>query len=71
MNTTKLKNISKEIRRDIIKMIYQAGSGHPGGSLSVTDILVALYFGNILKYNPKDPKWSNRDYFIQNHIFYY
>lgn len=64
MNTTKLENISKEIRRNVIKMIYQAGSGHPGGSLSVTDILVALYFGNILKYDPKDPKWEDRDYFI-------
>lgn len=38
-----LKNISRKIRNDVIDMIYNAGSGHPGGSLSVTDILVTLY----------------------------
>lgn len=39
-----LKNISLQVRRDIIKMIYKAGSGHPGGSLSAVEILVSLYF---------------------------
>lgn len=42
-NIEELEGISKEIRKDIIKMIYMAGSGHPGGSLSCVDILVALY----------------------------
>lgn len=42
-NLDELKDISKEIRKDVIKMIYEAGSGHPGGSLSCVDILVALY----------------------------
>lgn len=40
----KLESISKKIRNDIIDMIYNAGSGHPGGSLSVVDILVAIYY---------------------------
>lgn len=40
-----LQDIAKRVRKDIIEMIYGAGSGHPGGSLSATDILVALYFG--------------------------
>ncbi len=43
MDTKELEKISKEIRKDIIEMIYNAKSGHPGGSLSCTDILVALY----------------------------
>jgi transketolase len=52
-----------EIRENILKMIYKANSGHPGGSLSCSDIMVALY-GKILKYNPDDPTWEDRDYFI-------
>ncbi len=49
MNMTKLslselQEISKRVRKDIINMIYKAGSGHPGGSLSATEILAALYF---------------------------
>ena len=52
-----------EIRRDIIKMLGIAGSGHPGGSLSVTDILTLLYF-HFLKHDPKNPKWPDRDRLI-------
>jgi transketolase len=44
-STQELKVTAKEIRRNIIKMIYEAGSGHPGGSLSSVEIIVALYFG--------------------------
>lgn len=47
-----LQEIALEIRRDIISMIFEAGSGHPGGSLSVVEILVALYFG-LLERNDK------------------
>ena len=39
--------ISKEIRRNIVKMVYTAKSGHPGGSLSAVEILVSLYFGEM------------------------
>ena len=52
------------IRRDIIEMIHEAGSGHPGGSLSCTDILSALYFGGVMNYDPANPKLEGRDYFI-------
>jgi transketolase len=44
-------------------MIYGAGSGHPGGSLSEIDILVALYFG-VMRYDAENPAWSERDRFI-------
>ena len=43
--TEELKQIALQVRRDIIEMIYRAGSGHPGGSLSAVEILVAFYFG--------------------------
>jgi len=54
------QKIALKIRRDIIKMLGVAGSGHPGGSLSATDILTLLYF-HFLKHDPKNPKWADRD----------
>lgn len=51
------------VRKHIIEMVYNAGSGHPGGSLSATDILVALYF-HIMRYDPENPKWEDRDRFV-------
>ncbi|MBI4358354.1 MAG: transketolase [Candidatus Omnitrophica bacterium] len=51
---------ANEIRKDIVRMLTEAGSGHPGGSLSATDILIALYF-KILRHDPKNPKWPDRD----------
>ena len=56
-------DIALNIRRDIIKMLGIAGSGHPGGSLSATDILALLYF-HFLKHDPKNPKWPDRDRLI-------
>jgi len=58
-----LEEKAKKIRRLIIQMLAKAGSGHPGGSLSAADLITALYFGGILRYDPKDPIWSNRDRF--------
>jgi transketolase len=58
-----LKKIAKEVRKDVIEMITKAGSGHPGGSLSCVEIVVTLYF-KILKHNPKNPKWRERDRFV-------
>ena len=60
---TELTERAKKIRQHIIKMTNAAGSGHPGGSLSAVEILVCLYF-RILKHNPKDPHWLERDRFI-------
>ena len=54
---------ANSIRQDIIKMLVEAGSGHPGGSLGLTDIFTVLYF-NLLKHNPKKPNWEGRDRLI-------
>lgn len=54
---------ARHIRRHVIQMIYGAGSGHPGGSLSATDVMVALYF-DIMNHNPDNPKWPDRDRFV-------
>lgn len=62
--TQQLKALANEIRIDIIKMLAKAGSGHTGGSLGVTDILVALYFGGVLNYDAKRPNWKERDRFV-------
>jgi len=58
--TKRLEEMALKIRKHIIRDIYEAGSGHPGGSLSATDIITALYF-YIMKHDPKNPKWENRD----------
>ncbi|MDD4899011.1 MAG: transketolase [Candidatus Omnitrophica bacterium] len=63
--TAKIKELetqAKEIRKLIVQMIAQAGSGHPGGSLSATDLITALYFA-VLKHDPKNPSWPDRDRF--------
>lgn len=63
MDIPQLKAISKELRVDIIRMLVEAGSGHPGGSLSCIDILVTLFFHK-MRHRPQDPKWPDRDRFI-------
>jgi transketolase len=55
---------AKTIRRDILVMTTEAGSGHPTSSLSATEIVTALYFGGYLRYDPKNPHWPDRDRFI-------
>ncbi|MEI6631751.1 MAG: transketolase [bacterium] len=57
-----LKEKARLVRRLIIQMLAQAGSGHPGGSLSATDLVTALFFA-VLRHNPKEPKWPQRDRF--------
>jgi transketolase len=59
----KLESIAREGRAQIIRMLTHAGSGHPGGSLSVIDILTTLFF-NRLRYDPKRPQWEDRDRFV-------
>lgn len=59
----KLESKAKDIRLDIIEMIYTAKSGHPGGSLSAADIVTALYF-QVMNIDPGRPRWENRDRFI-------
>ncbi len=55
--------MARTIRRHILTMIAKAGGGHPGGSLSATDILTVLYF-RIMRHRPFEPNWPDRDRFI-------
>ena len=70
-----LKLIATTIRKNAIENITKSKVGHPGGSLSIADILAVLYFGRtydpgtglwekIMRYDPKDPLWLNRDRFV-------
>ncbi len=58
-----LKEKARQLRINSIKLVYQAGSGHPGGSLSAADILSVLFYHE-MKYDPKRPDWPDRDRFI-------
>lgn len=64
MDSNQLAVQANDIRIDIVRMIAEAGSGHPGGSLSCTDILTALYFGGVMKHDAADPKMADRDWFF-------
>lgn len=57
------EEIARRVRIDIIKATFNAGSGHPGGSLSCADILTALYFGE-MNIDPEDPDMKGRDRFV-------
>lgn len=59
----KLEKIANEVRKDIISMLLEAGSGHTAGPLGMADIFVALYF-HILHHRPKEPNWLGRDRLI-------
>lgn len=61
----KLEKIANELRIDVIDMIYKAGSGHPGGSLSAAEIVTVLYF-YFMKVDPPNPSWPERDRFIMS-----
>ena len=63
-NVDELKEIARDLRVDIIQMLVEAGSGHPGGSLSAIDALTCLYFGDILRYKADEPHWPDRDRFV-------
>ncbi len=65
VNYENLSERAKNIRRNIIRMIYNAGSGHPGGSLSCADILTALYFGK-MNIDPEIPDMKERDRFVMS-----
>ena len=59
-----LETLALELRRLALKIIFQAGSGHPGGSFSATDLMTALFFGGILNYDSNNPKDPKRDRFL-------
>jgi len=58
-----LKTIAAELRKTILRMIAKAGSGHPGGSLSIVELLVGLYW-HALRHDPTNPSWPARDLFL-------
>ena len=60
---SELKRKAVQIRRDILTMLSEAGSGHTGGSLSIVEILLTLYYRH-MRYDPADPKRRNRDKFV-------
>jgi transketolase len=63
-NPAQLAAIAKAVRKDIITSTTAANSGHPTSSLSGVEIAVALYFGGVLRHDPKNPHWPRRDKFI-------
>ena len=63
LSVKEMEAVAKKLRRHIIMMTGKAGSGHPGGSLSSVEIVTSLYF-NLLRHNPEDPHWPDRDRFI-------
>ncbi len=62
-NVAELETIAKQVRREIVEMITHAKSGHPGGSLSAVEIVVTLFF-DVLRHDPRNPAWPDRDRFI-------
>lgn len=64
--TEELQKMANQVRQDVIKMLLAAGSGHPAGSLSSTEIYTALYFF-IMRHDPKNPNWGERDRLIVSH----
>jgi transketolase len=60
----KIASKAARMRLDIVEMIAEAGSGHPGGSLSAADIVATLYFGGVLNHDVARPDWPERDRFV-------
>ena len=60
----KLADQALRLRRHVVEMVYQAGSGHPGGSLGMAEMFVSLYLAGELNIRPEEPKWDDRDRFV-------
>ena len=63
MDSKELSRHAAHVRQDIVKMVTLAQSGHPGGSLSIVDMLQVLYF-DVMRIDPKRPHWPDRDRFV-------
>jgi transketolase len=63
INIGKLEERARELRADVVKMLHKSQSGHTGGSLSVIDMITALYFSK-MKHDPANPGWDGRDRFV-------
>jgi transketolase len=63
LSAPEMEALARKVRATIVRIIYEAGSGHPGGSLSCVDILLTLYFSE-MRHDPSNPGWPDRDRFI-------
>jgi transketolase len=61
---SRLEEIAKKLRADIVRSTTEAGSGHPSTSLSMVELITVLYFGGVLRYDPQQPHDPDRDRFI-------
>ncbi len=61
MDIRELDKLANTIRKDIIEMLVEAKSGHSAGPLGMVDVFTALYFGGVIKHDPKNPQWQERD----------
>ncbi|MDI3339461.1 MAG: transketolase [Sphaerobacter sp.] len=59
-----LRDMARRLRREVLIMTTEAGSGHPSSSFSAVEIMTQLYFGGILRHRPQEPHWPDRDRFI-------
>lgn len=66
LSSDQLQEAARLTRKYIVEMTTEAGSGHPSSSFSCTEIVCALYLGGILRQDPQNPKWSERDRFIMS-----
>lgn len=65
-NLDSLASFARQMRRDIVTMTTEAGSGHPSSSLSTVEILSALYAGGVMRHRPQQYDWPDRDRFIMS-----
>lgn len=63
MNNREIELFANDIRRELVSAIGKKGGGHIGGTLSICDLIAVLY-GGVMKYDPKNPDWEERDYLI-------
>lgn len=59
-----LEKIANQVRVDLIRSLVEAGSGHSAGPLGMADVFTAVYFGGVMKYDPDNPDWEERDRFV-------
>ena len=60
-----MQRLSADIRKETVRAIGAAGFGHIGGSVSIADVLAVLY-GGLMKIDPKNPKWEDRDWLVMS-----
>ena len=63
MNSLELKLFANDIRQTLIQALASKGGGHIGGTLSICDLLAVLY-GDVMRYRPQEPDWEGRDYLV-------